>query len=90
MNKIIFSCLIFVSIFLSAQKPVQIAFLSDVHFQDLYGSFSDHNFKGIMNPGTGKPTILRAMDSQLHSTRIFPITQATIDASKDFTQNPGY
>lgn len=71
MNKIIFSCLIFVSIFLSAQKPVQIAFLSDVHFQDLYGSFSDQNFKGIINPKTGKPTILRMMDSQLHSTRIF-------------------
>lgn len=71
MNKRIFSCLIFISAFLSAQKPVQIAFLSDVHFQDLYGSFSDHDFKGIMNPKTGKPTILRTMDSQLHSTRIF-------------------
>lgn len=71
MSKRIFSCLIFISAFLSAQKPVQIAFLSDVHFQDLYGSFSDQNFKGIINPGTGKPTILRTMDSQLHSTRIF-------------------
>lgn len=71
MNKRIFSCLIFISAFLSAQKPAQIAFLSDVHFQDLYGSFSDHDFKGIINPKTGKPTILRTMDSQLHSTRIF-------------------
>lgn len=50
---------------------MQIAFLSDVHFQDLYGSFSDHDFKGILNPKTGKSTILRTMDSQLHSTRIF-------------------
>lgn len=50
---------------------MQIAFLSDVHFQDLYGSFSDHDFKGITNPKTGKPTILRTMDAQLHSTRIF-------------------
>ncbi|MFS4473563.1 metallophosphoesterase family protein [Chryseobacterium sp. T20] len=71
MNKIIFSSLIFISILFSAQKPVQIAFLSDVHFQDLYGSFSDNSFKGIINPKTGKPTILRTMDSQLHSTRIF-------------------
>ncbi|WPO91193.1 metallophosphoesterase family protein [Chryseobacterium sp. HR92] len=71
MNKRIFSCLIFISTFLSAQQPVQIAFLSDVHFQDLYGSFSDHDFKGIMNPKTEKPTIMRTMDSQLHSTRIF-------------------
>ncbi len=53
------------------QKPVQIAFLADVHFQDLYGEFSDSDFKGIVNPKTGKKTILRTMDSQLHSTRIF-------------------
>jgi hypothetical protein len=72
MNKGIFSFLLFTfSIFSAQQKPVQIAFLSDVHFQDLYGSFSDNDFKGIINPKTGKPTILRTMDSQLHSTRIF-------------------
>lgn len=55
----------------SQQKPLKIAFLADVHFQDLYGEFSDSNFKGIENPKTGKKTILRTMDSQLHSTRIF-------------------
>jgi len=71
MNKGIFSLLLFAFLLFSAQKPVQIAFLSDVHFQDLYGSFSDQDFKGIINPKTGKPTILRTMDSQLHSTRIF-------------------
>ncbi|MDQ0592131.1 hypothetical protein QFZ37_000500 [Chryseobacterium ginsenosidimutans] len=72
MNKGIFSFLLFTfTIFSAQQKPVQIAFLSDVHFQDLYGSFSDTDFKGIINPKTGKPTILRTMDSQLHSTRIF-------------------
>ncbi|SHG64396.1 Calcineurin-like phosphoesterase [Chryseobacterium arachidis] len=59
------------SLFSAQQKSVQIAFLSDVHFQDLYGGFSDHDFKGIINPKTGKSTILRTMDSQLHSTRIF-------------------
>lgn len=72
MHKGIFSFLVFAFSLLSAQqKPVQIAFLSDVHFQDLYGSFSDHDFKGIVNPKTGKPTILRTMDAQLHSTRVF-------------------
>lgn len=71
MRKIIFAVSIFVVSVLSAQKPVQIAFLSDVHFQDLYGDFTDNDFKGIMNPKTGKATILRTMDSQLHSTRIF-------------------
>ncbi|WP_426277853.1 metallophosphoesterase [Chryseobacterium sp. S-02] len=72
MNKGILSFLFFTFFaLLPAQQPVQIAFLSDVHFQDLYGSFSDHGFKGILNPKTGKYTILRTMDAQLHSTRIF-------------------
>lgn len=72
MNKGIFSFLFFAfSIFPAQQNPVQIAFLSDVHFQDLYGDFSDNSFKGILNPKTGKETILRTMDSQLHSTRVF-------------------
>ncbi|MFC5874935.1 metallophosphoesterase family protein [Chryseobacterium arachidis] len=72
MNKGIFSFLLMLfSLFSAQQKSVQIAFLSDVHFQDLYGGFSDHDFKGIINPKTGKSTILRTMDSQLHSTRIF-------------------
>lgn len=72
MNKGILPFLFFIFSLLPAQqKPVQIAFLSDVHFQDLYGSFSDQDFKGILNPKTGKPTILRTMDSQVHSTRIF-------------------
>jgi len=71
MNKGIFVVILLIFTLFQAQKPVQIAFLSDVHFQDLYGSFSDHDFKGIMNPKTGKSTILRTMDSQLHSTRIF-------------------
>ncbi|MFT3920490.1 metallophosphoesterase [Cloacibacterium sp.] len=70
MNKYVFLIFTF-SFYLAQQKPVQIAFLSDVHFQDLYGNFSDHDFKGIINPKTGRPTILRTMDSQLHSTRIF-------------------
>ncbi|HEX7868716.1 MAG TPA: metallophosphoesterase, partial [Chryseobacterium sp.] len=50
---------------------MKIAFLADVHFQDLHGEFSDSDFRGIENPKTGKKTILRTMDSQLHSTRIF-------------------
>lgn len=52
-------------------QQTKIAFLSDIHFQDLYGSFSDHEFKGIVHPETGKPVILRTMGAQLRSTRIF-------------------
>ncbi|MGO4911021.1 metallophosphoesterase [Leeuwenhoekiella sp. W20_SRS_FM14] len=52
-------------------KPVQVAFLSDVHLTDIYGEFSDSDYKGVLNPKTGKNTILRTMQAQLHSTRLF-------------------
>jgi hypothetical protein len=60
----------------SAQKQknlegTQVAFLSDVHLQDLFGTFSDNDFKGILNTKNGKYTLMRTMASQLHSTRIF-------------------
>ena len=50
---------------------VQIAFLSDVHLQDLFGKFSDTEYQGILNPRNGKHTLMRTMASQLHSTRIY-------------------
>lgn len=61
---------------ISAQKSknlngTQIAFLSDVHLQDLFGSFSDSDYKGVLNPKTGENVLVRTMSSQLHSTRIF-------------------
>jgi 3',5'-cyclic AMP phosphodiesterase CpdA len=67
---------IFFSSTISAQKQnklegVQVAFLSDVHLQDLFGTFSDNDYIGILNPKTGKYTLMRTMASQLHSTRIF-------------------
>ncbi|WP_253790213.1 metallophosphoesterase [Flavobacterium sp. HSC-32F16] len=52
-------------------EGVQVAFLSDVHLQDLFGSFSDNEFKGVLNTKTGKYALIRTMASQLHSTRIF-------------------
>jgi 3',5'-cyclic AMP phosphodiesterase CpdA len=51
--------------------PVKIAFLADVHLQDLYGSFKDADYRGVINPADGKHVLLRSMESQLHSTRIF-------------------
>ncbi|WP_428232354.1 metallophosphoesterase [Flavobacterium sp.] len=67
---------IFFSCTISAQKQkklegTQIAFLSDVHLQDLFGTFSDNDYKGILNTKSGKYTLMRTMASQLHSTRIF-------------------
>ncbi|MDA6070142.1 metallophosphoesterase [Flavobacterium sp. AC] len=67
---------ILLNITISAQKQrnldgTQVAFLSDVHLQDLFGTFSDNDYKGILNPNTGKYVLMRTMASQLHSTRIF-------------------
>ncbi|PWB25152.1 metallophosphoesterase family protein [Flavobacterium sp. HTF] len=65
----------FLNIITAQKQPklenVQIAFLSDVHLQDLFGKFSDTDYRGILNPKTGKYTLVRTMASQLHSTRIF-------------------
>ena len=55
----------------SPPVELKIAFLADVHFQDIYGSLQDNNYKGIVNPKNGKHTLLRTMESQLHSTRIY-------------------
>lgn len=53
------------------QKKVQIAFIADVHFQDIFGKFQDNDYRGIQNPVTGEYANIRTMNSQLHSTRIF-------------------
>ena len=71
MKRILIFIYLLIFNFVFCQKDVKIAFLADVHFQDLYGSFSDNNYRGAFNPTTGKPTLLRTMDAQLHSTRIF-------------------
>lgn len=75
-NSILFLFFILCINTISAQKQtkldgVQIAFLSDVHLQDLFGKFSDNDYRGVLNPKTRKYTLLRTMASQLHSTRIF-------------------
>ena len=68
--------ILFFAPIISAQNPktlngTQIAFLSDVHLQDLFGTFSDNDYNGVLNPKTGQYVLLRTMASQLHSTRIF-------------------
>jgi 3',5'-cyclic AMP phosphodiesterase CpdA len=66
--------IIFISTLMQAQikkENTQVAFLADVHFQDLYENLDGTDHKGIVNPKDGKYTLLRTMDAQLHSTRIF-------------------
>ncbi|KAF2516215.1 metallophosphoesterase [Flavobacterium zhairuonense] len=75
-SSIIILFIIFFNNAISAQNQknlegVQVAFLSDVHLQDLFGTFSDNDFKGVLNTKTKKYTLIRTMASQLHSTRIF-------------------
>jgi 3',5'-cyclic AMP phosphodiesterase CpdA len=70
----IFTFTVFAISSLSAQtkkEEVKIAFLADVHLQDLYGTMEGTSYKGIKNPKDGQYTLLRTMDAQLHSTRIF-------------------
>lgn len=52
-------------------KATQIAFIADVHLQDIFGTFQDNKYQGIQNPVTGDYANIRTMNSQLHSTRIF-------------------
>ncbi|OXB07055.1 metallophosphoesterase family protein [Flavobacterium pectinovorum] len=55
----------------TAKKEVQIAFIADVHLQDIFAKFEDNNYQGIKNPVTGEYANIRTMNTQLHSTRIF-------------------
>ena len=49
----------------------KVAFLSDIHLQDVYGDFHSEEFNGVLNPRNGKFATIRTMDSQLNSTRLF-------------------
>ncbi|WP_147678042.1 metallophosphoesterase family protein [Algibacter pacificus] len=75
MRKLIVFVLFVLSVFSCLEKKdnksFQVAFMADVHLQDIYGSFSDNNYKGVLNPQTGKYTLARTMQSQLQSTRLF-------------------
>ncbi|MGQ7871108.1 metallophosphoesterase family protein [Sunxiuqinia sp. sy24] len=56
---------------MSNTADIQIAFMADVHLLDIYGEFQDSEYAGVYNPATGKYTLARTMESQLHSTRLF-------------------
>jgi len=55
----------------SESDMTKVAFMADVHLQDVYGDFEDTDYKGILNPNNGEYVVARTMQSQLHSTRIF-------------------
>lgn len=55
----------------SAQQNTPIAFLSDIHLQDVYAELNSKEFNGAVNPKNGKLATIRTMGSQLNSTRLF-------------------
>lgn len=68
---------------LSAQKKLQIAFIADIHLHDIYADFSDGHFKGLPHPDTGRPVVIRSMNAQLHSTRLFNENYFALRAALD-------
>src|SRR5690606_12725067 len=54
-----------------SQAPLQIAFMPDIHFHDVYADFQDDSFTGVPNKVSGKNATIRTMQSQLMSTRLF-------------------
>lgn len=56
---------------LASGQQLQIAFMPDIHFHDIYASFSDGAFAGLPNSQSGKHATIRSMAAQLKSTRLF-------------------
>lgn len=71
MRKLLPLLLLFPFLIQAQTADVKVAFLADVHLQDLYGTLSDSAYKGVANPADGTNVLIRTMDAQLHSTRIF-------------------
>lgn len=51
----------------------KVAFLADVHFHDVFASFSDNSYQGVSVSvdGDKKRALIRSMKEQLNSTRLF-------------------
>ena len=62
---------------------VRIAFLGDVHLQDIQSEFSDSGYKGVRHPVDGKYYTIRTMEAQLHSTRLFNENYFALKAALD-------
>ena len=50
--------------------PVQVAFIADAHFADVFSNFDDQYFEAPTSVN-GKNSLVRTMEAQLHSTRLF-------------------
>ena len=59
------------SLYAQSKSQAQVAFLADIHLQDVYGDFKSEEFKGVWNEKAGAFATIRTMESQLNSTRLF-------------------
>lgn len=50
---------------------LQVAFMPDIHFHDVYATFKDGSFPGVFNPKSGLNATVRLMHAQMTSTRLF-------------------
>jgi len=55
----------------NTESGIRIAFMSDVHLLDVYGTLHDVGYSGVKNPKTNTNALIRTMNAQLHSTRLF-------------------
>jgi len=55
----------------TAPAPVQVAFMPDIHFHDVYAQFEDGSFPGVANPKNSRNATIRLMQAQMTSTRLF-------------------
>ncbi|WP_337842098.1 metallophosphoesterase [Rheinheimera sp.] len=67
----------------STQQPLQVAFMPDAHFHDVYAKFADHSFRGIQDEQSGQFATIRTMAAQLHSTRLFNENYFALKAALD-------
>ncbi|MGF1682247.1 metallophosphoesterase [Photobacterium minamisatsumaniensis] len=54
-----------------AAENIQVAFMPDIHFHDVYGEFKDGSYQGLENSKSGELATIRSMHAQLTSTRLF-------------------
>jgi hypothetical protein len=52
-------------------RTEKVAFLADIHLQDVYAELGSPHFKGVMNSKTGEYATIRTMEAELNSTRLF-------------------
>ncbi|MDL2209148.1 metallophosphoesterase, partial [Parabacteroides sp. OttesenSCG-928-O15] len=55
---------------MATRVPLQIAFLADIHYHDVYAEFEKGAFQGVKG-SDGRRGTIRTMSAQLSSTRLF-------------------